>query len=80
MSVTIHQFSHLEMPKDSPLAAITDDGRLSLWPGGVGSGSGITMTVEEWTRLSIAANEVIRQANLEHLSGYVACEGNGVDS
>ena len=49
-----------EVPEGTPLAKVTDDGTLWLWPMGVGIGPAMMLDEDEWVRLRNSADSALR--------------------
>ena len=75
MTVSINQVSTVELPLGTPLAYVGEDGTLFLWPGGVGNGPLIGMSVRDWEQLKLSGDMAIRSQRMK-LDRYAACEGH----
>lgn len=58
MSVSINQFTTVEVPEDKPLA-ICREGELTIWPQGFGSGPSIRMDAKDWSLIWTSVTSAI---------------------
>lgn len=78
MSVSIQSWQHVEVPLGTPLAQVTPDGDLHIWPGGVGHGPMVSMSLADWEQIKHSADSAIL-VRRNFLAGYAAQEGNGYE-
>ena len=85
MSYTVTSISMGNVPTHTPLAMVKD-GDVFLWPGGLGVGPMMVMSISDWETLRNSADAAIAVAittsvveGVGGLFGYTACEGNGVE-
>jgi ribose 5-phosphate isomerase len=78
MTVYVNAVAAADVPVGTPLAKVVKStGELMLWPGGVGTGPTITMSVRDWEQLKQSADAAIRVVRTNDWSAYLATEGNG---
>jgi hypothetical protein len=65
VTVMVNSYQLVRVPLGTPLATVTDSGDVSIWPGGVGTGPCMTMTVRDWEQIKQSADAAIRVARIE---------------
>lgn len=76
MTFTVSSLHTVQVPPAEPLARVTEDGQLIIYPEGMGKGPMLWMSVSDWRRI-VSAAEAALSVYRHGLSGYAANEGNG---
>ena len=76
MTFTVSTMHTVQVPAADPLARVSEDGQLIIYPEGMGRGPMLHMSVSDWRRIVSAAEAALSVYRLS-LSGYAASEGNG---
>lgn len=84
MSVRIGMVHTVTVPRDVPVAIATNGGtEVSVWPGGLGFGPSMQMSVEDWRQLRDGVDAAIAAGGIKNgqqrLEDYAACEGHNGD-
>ncbi len=76
-------FQVCEVPLGEPLARVTDEGKLIIYPEGMGKGVALHMDVRDWEQVKHSADAAIRVARnrlaqlaIGELASYRATAGN----
>lgn len=79
MSVRVGTLQTAEVPPRTPLARVDANGDVWIWPGGIGFGPAITMSLRDWVAIRNSVESAIGVHGLtdvqRRLVGYTCCEG-----
>ena len=74
MSLRFSVSQSVEVPTGTPLAYVTPDGDVVLWPHGIAAGPYLSFTVADWAVLRDSVEAALERGPVDDLGAFLAGE------